>query len=155
MVGPLASRTSPSAAGGYGGCAGGGTAWRDLTILLVERYCGADLARELAKAFVIDVRNDPQSVYAGLPAKTYHRDEQVQQVQAWLHEHFAEGTTLADLAETLERHAPGYILIADGDLAARATLVSAALVMYFTRNALAAMAAGVAAAMVVRHFLAV
>ena len=43
----------------------------------------------------------------------------------------------------------------DGDLAARATLVSAALVMYFTRNALAAMAAGVAAAMVVPHFLAV
>lgn len=80
-------------------CAGGGTAWRDLTILLVERYCGADMARELAKSFVIDVRNDPQSVYAGLPAKTYHRDEQVQEVQAWLHEHFAEGTTLADLAE--------------------------------------------------------
>ncbi len=79
-------------------CAGGGTAWRDLTILLVERYCGVDTARELAKAFVIDVRNDPQSVYAGLPAKTYHHDQQVQQVQAWLHEHFAEPTTLAELA---------------------------------------------------------
>lgn len=79
-------------------CAGGGTAWRDLTILLVERYCGADMARELAKAFVIDVRNDPQSVYAGLPAKTYHHDQQVQQVQAWLHEHYAEPATLADLA---------------------------------------------------------
>ena len=50
-------------------CAGGGTAWRDLTILLVERFCGADMARELAMAFVIDVRNDPQSVYAGLPAQ--------------------------------------------------------------------------------------
>ncbi len=80
-------------------CAGGGTAWRDLTILLVERFCGADMARELAKAFVIDVRNDPQSVYAGLPAKTYHRDEQVQKVQAWLHEHYAQPTTLAELAE--------------------------------------------------------
>ncbi|ARB45183.1 GlxA family transcriptional regulator [Alloalcanivorax xenomutans] len=80
-------------------CAGGGTAWRDLTILLVERYCGADMARELAKSFVIDVRNDPQSIYAGLPAKTYHRDEQVQQVQSWLHEHYAEPTTLADLAQ--------------------------------------------------------
>ena len=32
---------------------------------------------------------------------------------------FVQGRTLADLAETLERHAPGYILIADGDLAAR------------------------------------
>ncbi|HCM66688.1 MAG TPA: AraC family transcriptional regulator, partial [Alcanivorax sp.] len=80
-------------------CAGGGTAWRDLTILLVERFCGADMARELAKAFVIDVRNDPQSVYAGLPAKTYHRDEQVQKVQAWLHEHYAQPATLAELAE--------------------------------------------------------
>lgn len=79
-------------------CAGGGTAWRDLTILLVERYCGADMARELAKAFVIDVRNDPQSVYAGLPAKTYHHDSQVQLVQSWLHENYADPATLADLA---------------------------------------------------------
>jgi uncharacterized membrane protein len=42
----------------------------------------------------------------------------------------------------------------DGDLAARATLVCSALVMYFTRNALAAMAGGVAAAMLVRHLVA-
>ena len=74
-------------------CAGGGTAWRDLTILLVERYCGPDLARELSRAFVIDVRNDLQSVYAGLPAHTYHQDEQVQTVQAWIHEHFRESTS--------------------------------------------------------------
>ncbi|MCQ6263047.1 FecR domain-containing protein [Alcanivorax sp. MM125-6] len=32
---------------------------------------------------------------------------------------FVQDRTLADLADTLERHAPGYILIADGDLAAR------------------------------------
>ena len=80
-------------------CAGGGTAWRDLTILLVERYCGPDLARELSRAFVIDVRNDLQSVYAGLPAHSYHQDEQVQTVRAWIHEHFRESTSLAELAE--------------------------------------------------------
>lgn len=80
-------------------CAGGGTAWRDLCILLVERYCGPDLARELARAFVIDVRNDLQSIYAGLPAHSYHQDEQVHTVQAWIHEHFHEPTSLAMLAE--------------------------------------------------------
>ncbi|MCG8393045.1 MAG: helix-turn-helix domain-containing protein [Pseudomonadales bacterium] len=80
-------------------CAGGGTAWRDLSILLVERYCGADLARELARAFVIDVRNDLQSIYAGLPAHTYHQDDQVQTIQAWIHEHYRESTNLSDLAE--------------------------------------------------------
>lgn len=80
-------------------CAGGGTAWRDLTILLVERYCGPDLARELSRAFVIDVRNDLQSVYAGLPAHSYHQDEQVQTVQAWIHEHFRDPTSLGELAE--------------------------------------------------------
>lgn len=80
-------------------CAGGGIAWRDLCILLVERYCGQDRARELARAFVIDVRNDLQSVYAGLPAHTYHQDEQVHTVQAWIHEHFHEPTSLAQLAE--------------------------------------------------------
>ncbi len=80
-------------------CAGGGTAWRDLTILLVERFCGADMARELARAFVIDVRNDLQSIYAGLPAHTYHQDDQVQAIQAWIHEHFKENTSLGELAE--------------------------------------------------------
>lgn len=80
-------------------CAGGGTAWRDLSILLVERYCGPDLARELARAFVIDVRNDLQSIYAGLPAHSYHQDAQVHTVQAWIHEHFHEATSLTQLAE--------------------------------------------------------
>ncbi|MEQ3636376.1 helix-turn-helix domain-containing protein [Alcanivorax sp.] len=80
-------------------CAGGGTAWRDLTVLLVERFCGADLARELARAFVIDVRNDLQSIYAGLPAHTYHQDNQVQAIQSWIHEHFKENTSLGQLAE--------------------------------------------------------
>ncbi|MDX1803576.1 MAG: GlxA family transcriptional regulator [Alcanivorax sp.] len=80
-------------------CAGGGTAWRDLTILLVERFCGADLARELARAFVIDVRNDLQSIYAGLPARVYHQDDQVQAVQTWIHEHYRDNTSLATLAE--------------------------------------------------------
>lgn len=80
-------------------CAGGGTAWRDLTILLVERFCGADLARELARAFVIDVRNDLQSIYAGLPAHTYHQDDQVQAIQGWIHEHYKENTSLGQLAE--------------------------------------------------------
>lgn len=40
-----------------------------------------------------------------------------------------------------------------GDLAARMTLGVAALAMFFLRNTLAAMAAGVAAALVVRHLL--
>ncbi|EKF75546.1 AraC family transcriptional regulator [Alcanivorax hongdengensis A-11-3] len=80
-------------------CAGGGTAWRDLTILLVERFCGADLARELARAFVIDVRNDLQSIYAGLPTRTYHQDDQVQAIQSWIHEHYRNSTSLASLAE--------------------------------------------------------
>ncbi len=65
----------------------------------MERYCGADLARELARAFVIDVRNDLQSIYAGLPAHSYHQDDQVQTIQAWIHEHYKQSTSLGQLAE--------------------------------------------------------
>jgi transcriptional regulator GlxA family with amidase domain len=39
---------------GHIACAGGGMAWWDLGVYLVERFAGAKVARELAKAFVID-----------------------------------------------------------------------------------------------------
>ena len=42
-------------------CAGGGMAWWDLGIYLVERYAGAQVARELAKAFVIDAGRTSQA----------------------------------------------------------------------------------------------
>ncbi|WP_111495465.1 MULTISPECIES: GlxA family transcriptional regulator [Marinobacter] len=71
-------------------CAGGGTAWWDLGIMLIERYAGASVARELAKAFVVDAGRRSQAPYAPLQGKRYHQDDVILALQDWLDAHYSE-----------------------------------------------------------------
>ncbi len=71
-------------------CAGGGMAWWDLGIYLVERYAGAQVARELAKAFVIDAGRTSQAPYSALQARRYHSDAAILKLQDWLDSHYSE-----------------------------------------------------------------
>lgn len=80
-------------------CAGGGMAWLDLGLYLVERYCGADVARSLAKAFVIDIGRQNQAAYANIHARRYHQDDTVLAIQDWLDAHLSESISLDALAE--------------------------------------------------------
>ncbi|WP_375171452.1 GlxA family transcriptional regulator [Marinobacter sp.] len=79
-------------------CAGGGMAWWDLGVYLVERFAGAETARQLAKAFVIDAGRTSQAPYSALQAKRYHSDGTVLELQDWLDRHFARPILLAELA---------------------------------------------------------
>lgn len=79
-------------------CAGGGVAWLDLGVYLIERFCGEDVARELAKAYVIDVGRRSQSPYSSLPARRYHQDATVLAIQDWLDAHYATPVDVAALA---------------------------------------------------------
>lgn len=80
-------------------CAGGGMAWWDLGVYLVERYAGPEVSRQLAKAFVIDVGRTSQAPYSALQAKRYHSDNTVLRLQDWLDTHFAQSISLAELAQ--------------------------------------------------------
>lgn len=79
-------------------CAGGGVAWTDLGLYLVERYCGSDLARELAKAFVVDRGHTSQWAYGTLPTHRYHQDEAILAIQDWLDGHYADPIDIDSLA---------------------------------------------------------
>ncbi len=83
---------------GHVACAGGGMAWWDLGIYLVERYAGTQTARELAKAFVIDAGRTSQAPYSALQARRYHGDESVLALQEWIDQHFNQAITLQRLA---------------------------------------------------------
>lgn len=83
---------------GHIACAGGGMAWWDLGIYLVERYAGARVARELAKAFVIDAGRTSQAPYGALQARRYHSDAAILKLQDWLDEHYDQPVTLQFLA---------------------------------------------------------
>ena len=65
-------------------CAGGGMAWFDLALLLIERYAGADVARQTAKAHVLDLPRINQSLYAGSRREQAHQDEIIKQAQRYM-----------------------------------------------------------------------
>lgn len=79
-------------------CAGGGMAWWDLGVYLVERMAGAQVARELAKAFVLDVGRTSQAEYSVLQARRYHSDPAILKLQDWLEGHYTRRITTAELA---------------------------------------------------------
>lgn len=79
-------------------CAGGGMAWFDLTLMLIERYCGYDVATHTAKAHVLDRARVSQSAYANLSSKKYHQDQKINEIQQWLEDNFSTSINLQSLA---------------------------------------------------------
>lgn len=79
-------------------CSGGGMAWFDLSLLLIERYCGHDVATNTAKAHVLDLYRGNQAAYAQIRSKKYHQDADVLKVQEWLENNFSKTVTLEDLS---------------------------------------------------------
>lgn len=80
-------------------CSGGGMAWFDLSLLLIERYCGHDVATNTAKAHVLDIARGNQAAYAQLRSKKYHQDNEIHQAQEWLEQHYKQHISLQSLAE--------------------------------------------------------
>lgn len=79
-------------------CSGGGTAWYDLALLLIERYCGHDIARTTAKAHVMDMVRGNQAAYGSFHSKKYHQDADILNIQDYLENYFAEPIRLDALA---------------------------------------------------------
>ncbi len=81
-------------------CAGGGLAWFDLGLHLIERFYGFDIAIQSAKSFVIDYHRDSQLSYSLLKIAKPHQDELVQKIQDYLACHFHQNIALEDIAKT-------------------------------------------------------
>jgi transcriptional regulator GlxA family with amidase domain len=63
-------------------CAGGGIAWFDLGLHIIERSIDFETAMQTAKAFVIDYRSDTQLSYSLMRIAKPHQDEVVNTIQA-------------------------------------------------------------------------
>lgn len=79
-------------------CGGGVYASIDLSLHLVERYCGHEVAVQTAKALLLDTPRIWQTSYAALPPRSTHEDEPIQRAQKWLVSHFREEIDLPALA---------------------------------------------------------
>jgi transcriptional regulator GlxA family with amidase domain len=69
-------------------CGGGVHAALDLSLYLVEKFCGHEVAVQSAKALLIETPRAWQAGFAIVPLKTQHSDESISSAQEWLHENF-------------------------------------------------------------------
>lgn len=80
-------------------CAGGGLAWFDLGLHMIERFVGFEIAIQTAKAFVIDYRRDSQLSYSLMGLAKPHKDALIKEVQNWLNINYANSISIDDLAQ--------------------------------------------------------
>jgi transcriptional regulator GlxA family with amidase domain len=64
-------------------CSAGVSAGMDLSLYLVEKFCGRKPAVESAKTMVLDMGRETQAPYAFLPAPKNHGDPAVLKAQAY------------------------------------------------------------------------
>lgn len=69
-------------------CGGGVHAAVDLSLYLVEKFCGHEVAMQSAKAMLIETPRSWQAGFAIVPLKTEHSDDAISRAQEWLHQNF-------------------------------------------------------------------
>ena len=69
--------------------AGGVSAWHDLAIYLITRFCGHRYAIETAKVFLISGHSEGQSPYAVMTRPMEIADAAIADCQAWIAENYA------------------------------------------------------------------
>jgi transcriptional regulator GlxA family with amidase domain len=70
----------------------------DLSIYLVERFCGHEIAMQTAKALLIETPRAWQAGFAIVPLKTDHTDDSISSAQEWMHKNFAKTFALDEPA---------------------------------------------------------
>ncbi|MGX8220283.1 GlxA family transcriptional regulator [Psychrobacter celer] len=79
-------------------CAAGGSAFYDLGLLLIERYCGREISTQVAKTQIIDSKRGNQNSYTNVTLHKPHADQLVQKVQEFIEENFRQAIRVSHLA---------------------------------------------------------
>jgi transcriptional regulator GlxA family with amidase domain len=79
-------------------CGGGVYAAIDLSLYIVEKYCGHELALQTAKALLLETPRMWQSSYGTAPPRSGHDDEGIKRAQDWLYRNFKQEVRLDELA---------------------------------------------------------
>jgi transcriptional regulator GlxA family with amidase domain len=80
-------------------CGGGVNAATDLSLYLVERLCGREVAVECSKALLLDMPRLHQSGYAILPLARPHTDAKVRALEEYLQANFQREVPIEELAQ--------------------------------------------------------
>jgi transcriptional regulator GlxA family with amidase domain len=79
-------------------CSGGVYASMDVSLYLVEKLCGHEVAVRTARALLLPMPRVHQSGYAMLPVSQAHGDERIRAAEAHLHENLRQGVATGALA---------------------------------------------------------
>jgi transcriptional regulator GlxA family with amidase domain len=80
-------------------CSGGVYASIDLSLYLVEKFCGHEIALQCAKSLLLSMPRSRQSGYAVVPLSHPHSDDKIRQSEEFLQQHFAGGVSIDMLAD--------------------------------------------------------
>jgi transcriptional regulator GlxA family with amidase domain len=69
-------------------CSGGYNAGTDLSLYLVEKYCGHDVALQSSKSVISDIGRTTQAPYAIFQFQKDHSDNRILTVQEWIENNF-------------------------------------------------------------------
>ena len=82
-------------------CSGGVYASIDLSLYLVEKFCGHEVALQCAKSLLLSMPRTRQSGYSVLPLSPPHTDDKIKQAEDYLREHFSRDVPIDSLAERI------------------------------------------------------
>lgn len=87
---------------GYAGrlmTSGGASAWQELVLYLIGRFCGPTEAARIAKLFLIGDRRDGQLPFAAMAQPRRHEDAIIAASQAWIADHYAASNPVTRMVE--------------------------------------------------------
>jgi transcriptional regulator GlxA family with amidase domain len=79
-------------------CSGGIYASTDLSLYLVEKFCGHEIALQVAKSLLLSMPRTRQSGYSVLPLSRPHGDEKIRRAEEYIRTHFSSDISIDNLA---------------------------------------------------------
>jgi transcriptional regulator GlxA family with amidase domain len=80
-------------------CSGGVYASIDLSLYLVEKFCGHEVALQCAKALLLSMPRGRQSGYSVVQLSRPHSDDKIRQTEEYLQQHYDSDVSIDSLAE--------------------------------------------------------
>jgi transcriptional regulator GlxA family with amidase domain len=88
---------------------GGATSFLTLTAYLVEKYCGAEAARQMSKVFLIDMNKGPQTAYAIFSTQKNHTDREILEAQEMVEHQGSRELSVVELASRVNMSTRNFI----------------------------------------------
>jgi transcriptional regulator GlxA family with amidase domain len=80
-------------------CSGGVYAAVDISLYLVEKFCGHEVALQVAKALLLSMPRSRQSGYSVVPLSRVHSDDKISEAEAYFQEHFDSDNAIESVAD--------------------------------------------------------